>query len=174
MEVSARRAFALLKSLAFERLSGSDAEKCAAETLLAEAQGCGVDAHIEEFSVPCGRVGSARLVVTAPYQKEYAVTGYERSLSTPEGGLDADFYYAEDLLPAQGCAHADLCPQCEWRARYGAAAARKRRAGRRQARYGAGQRPGWCGAGKRKTNSVQQMKGALLPWKYPLAARLRC
>ncbi len=49
MEVSARRAFALLKSLAFERLSGSDAEKCAAETLLAEAQGCGVDAHIEEF-----------------------------------------------------------------------------------------------------------------------------
>ena len=30
MEVSARRAFALLKSLAFERLSGSDAEKCAA------------------------------------------------------------------------------------------------------------------------------------------------
>ena len=73
MEVSARRAFALLKSLAFERLSGSDAEKCAAETLLAEAQGCGVDAHIEEFSVPCGRVGSARLVVTAPYQKEYAV-----------------------------------------------------------------------------------------------------
>ena len=100
MEVSARRAFALLKSLAFERLSGSDAEKCAAETLLAEAQGCGVDAHIEEFSVPCGRVGSARLVVTAPYQKEYAVTGYERSLSTPEGGLDADFYYAEDLLPA--------------------------------------------------------------------------
>lgn len=75
MEVSARRAFALLKSLAFERLSGSDAEKCAAETLLAEAQGCGVDAHIEEFSVPCGRVGSARLVVTAPYQKEYAVTG---------------------------------------------------------------------------------------------------
>lgn len=59
MEVSARRAFALLKSLAFERLSGSDAEKCAAETLLAEAQGCGVDAHIEEFSVPCGRVGSA-------------------------------------------------------------------------------------------------------------------
>lgn len=100
MEVSARRAFALLKSLAFERLSGSDAEKCAAETLLAEAQGCGVDAHIEKFSVPCGRVGSARLVVTAPYQKEYAVTGYERSLSTPEGGLDADFYYAEDLLPA--------------------------------------------------------------------------
>ena len=91
MEVSARRAFALLKSLAFERLSGSDAEKCAAETLLAEAQGCGVDAHIEEFSVPCGRVGSARLVVTAPYQMEYAVTSYERSLSTPEGGRDAEF-----------------------------------------------------------------------------------
>ena len=100
MEVSAHRAFALLKSLAFERLSGSDDEKRAAEVLLKEAQSCGVEAHIEEFSVPCGLVKSARLVVTAPYQKEYAVTGYERSLSTPEGGLDADFYYAEDLLPA--------------------------------------------------------------------------
>ena len=52
MEVSARRAFALLKSLAFERLSGSDAEKCAAETLLAEAQGCGVDAHCMNRNTP--------------------------------------------------------------------------------------------------------------------------
>jgi len=57
----------------------------------------GVDVHIEEFSVPCGKVNSARLVVTAPYKKEYAVSGFERSLSTPEGGLDAEFYYAEDL-----------------------------------------------------------------------------
>ena len=66
MEVSARRAFALLKSLAFERLSGSDAEKCAAETLLAEAQGCGVDAHIEEFSVPCGTLYCGHIAYGEP------------------------------------------------------------------------------------------------------------
>lgn len=97
MEVSAHRAFSLLKDLAFERLSGSPAEEQAAQRLLKEALSTGAQAHIEEFSVPCGTVRHALLRVTAPYQKEYEVTGYERAASTPEGGLDADFYYAEDL-----------------------------------------------------------------------------
>ena len=97
MDVSARRAFRLLKDLAFERLSASEDERRAAERLLAEAQSTGAEAHIEEFQVPCGKVRSARLLVTAPYQKEYPVTGYERSLSTK--GLDAPFYYAEDMQP---------------------------------------------------------------------------
>ena len=97
MDVSAHRAFSLLKDLAYERLSGSDAEKQAAERLLAEALSTGAQAQIEEFPVSCGRVDHAKLVVTAPYQKEYEVTGYERAQSTPEGGLDAEFYYAENL-----------------------------------------------------------------------------
>lgn len=97
MDVSARRAFHLLKDLAFERLSASEDERRAAERLLAEARSTGAEAHIEEFQVPCGKVKSARLLVTAPYRKEYPVTGYERSLSTP--GLDAPFYYAEDMQP---------------------------------------------------------------------------
>ena len=99
MEVSAHRAFALLKDLAYERLSCSDAEKQVAERLLAEARSTGAQAQIEEFPVACGRVDHARLIVTAPYQKEYEVTGYERAQSTPEGGLDAEFYYAENLEP---------------------------------------------------------------------------
>lgn len=97
MDVSARRAFRLLKDLAYERLSASDAERTAAERLLREALSAGAQAHIEEFQVPCGRVKKARLLVTAPYEKEYPVTGYERSLSTE--GLDAPFYYAEDVQP---------------------------------------------------------------------------
>ena len=97
MDVSAHRAFALLKDLAYERLSGSEAEKQAAERLLQEALSTGAQAQIEEFPVACGRVDHAKLVVTAPYQKEYEVTGYERAQSTPEGGLDAAFYYAENL-----------------------------------------------------------------------------
>ncbi len=100
MNVSAHRAFGLLRELGHERVSGSAEERAAAERLLAEAQAAGVSAHIEEFSVPCGRVRHARLKVTAPYEKEYQVTGYERARSTPAEGLDGEFYYAEDLLPA--------------------------------------------------------------------------
>ena len=100
MDVSAHRAWALLKDLAFERVSGSEAEKAAADRLLAEALSTGAEAHIEEFTVKNGKVNHAKLCVTAPYQKEYEVTGYERAKSTPEGGLDAEFYYAENVLPA--------------------------------------------------------------------------
>ena len=97
MEVSAHRAFQMLKSLAYVRLSASPEEAKAAEVLKNACIEAGADVHIEEFSVPLGKVNSAKLVVTAPYHKEYAVSGFERSLSTPEGGLDAEFYYAEDL-----------------------------------------------------------------------------
>ena len=97
MEVSAHRAFALLKELAYERVSCSAAEKAAAQRILEEAGKAGVEAHLEEFTVKTGRVDAAKLVVTAPYTKEYEVTGYERAASTPEGGLDAEFYYAEGV-----------------------------------------------------------------------------
>ncbi len=99
MEVSAHRAFTLLRSLAHERLSASDAETEAAKTLLEAAQSAGAQAHIEEFPVPCGRVRHALLRVTAPYAKTYEATGYECAASTPEGGLDAPFLYAESVLP---------------------------------------------------------------------------
>ena len=95
MKVSAHRAFALLKELAYERVSCSEAEKQAAQRLLEVAQSTGASAHIEEFPVACGKVNHAKLVVTEPYVKEYEVTGYERGLSTPEGGADLEFYYAE-------------------------------------------------------------------------------
>jgi len=100
MQVSAHRAFSLLKELAFERVSCSEAEKKAALRLLEEVKAAHVQGSIEEFTVPCGRVKKAKLMVTAPYQKEYEATGYERAASTGEGGLDGEFYYAENLLPA--------------------------------------------------------------------------
>ena len=96
MKVSAHRAFNLLKELAYERVSCSEAEKQAAQKLLEVAQSTGAQAHIEEFPVACGKVKHAKLVVTEPYVKEYEVTGYERGLSTPEGGVDLAFYYAEN------------------------------------------------------------------------------
>ena len=99
MSVSAHRAFSLLKELAYEKVSCSPEEKKAALRLLEEAKSCGVEAHLEEFSVACGKVHQAKLTVTAPYVKEYEVTGYQRAKSTPEGGLEGELYYAENLLP---------------------------------------------------------------------------
>ncbi|MDO4741634.1 MAG: hypothetical protein Q4A66_13280, partial [Eubacteriales bacterium] len=99
MDVSARRAFALLKELAYVRVSCSDDELRAAERLCEVAKEAGVEAHIEAFPVECGKVHHAKLVVTEPYVKEYEITGYERCESTPEGGLDAEFYYAENASP---------------------------------------------------------------------------
>ena len=66
MDVSAHRAFSLLRELAFERVSGSAEEKKAANRLLEAAKATGASAHIEEFPVPCGMVDHARLVVTSP------------------------------------------------------------------------------------------------------------
>ena len=100
MKVSAHRAFNLLKELAYERVSCSEAEKQAAQKLLEVAQSTGAQVHIEEFPVACGKVNHAKLVVTEPYVKEYEVTGYERGLSTPEGGVDLAFYYAENAEDA--------------------------------------------------------------------------
>jgi len=99
MNVSAHRAYSLLRELAYERVSCSEAEKKAATRLLEEALSTGAQANIEEFTVKCGKVHHAKLVVTKPYVKEYEVTGYERAASTPEGGVDLPFYYAENLLP---------------------------------------------------------------------------
>lgn len=83
MHVSAHRAFGLLRELGYERVSGSAQEQGSAQRLLEEVQGAGAAAHLEEFSVPCGRVKHARLKVTEPYEKEYEVTGYQRARSTP-------------------------------------------------------------------------------------------
>ena len=98
-KVSAHRAFALLKELAYERVSCSAAERQAAQRLMEEAQSAGVEAWIEDFPVQCGEVSKAVLKVTSPYVKEIEVTGYECALSTPEGGADMEFYYAENLTP---------------------------------------------------------------------------
>ena len=98
MDVSAHRAFSLLRELAFERVSGSAEEKKAANRLLEAAQATGASAHIEEFPVPCGMVDHARLIVTSPYEKEYEVTGYERAKNTSEEGLDADAIMEEKTM----------------------------------------------------------------------------
>ena len=99
-DVSAKRAYALMERLAHVRLSCSDEETAAAEELKKEVEALGVSCAIEPFEASCGTVREAKLVVLEPYEKEYTVTGYIRSDSTPEDGLELDFMYAENALPA--------------------------------------------------------------------------
>ncbi len=103
--VCAKRAYELLEKLSFTRVSCSPEETRAAEALAAEVRSAGVEACIETFEASCGKVTEARLRVTEPYEKEYEVTGYIRSDSTPDEGLDLDFVYVENGLPANlvGC-----------------------------------------------------------------------
>ena len=99
-EVSAKRAYELMLSLAHERVSCTGAETEAAERLKAEAEKIGADCRIETFTASCGRVTEAKLIVLEPYEKVYDVTGYIRSESTPDQGLELELAYVEDALPA--------------------------------------------------------------------------
>ena len=71
MSVSAHRAFALLKELAYEKVSCSPEEKKAAQRLLEEARACGAEAHLEAFTVACGKVRTLRLLIYAGYCRQH-------------------------------------------------------------------------------------------------------
>ena len=105
MEVNAKRAFELLNKLSFERVSCTAEETRTAEALLAEIDSftwarSDIQREIEVFKASTGTVAAARLIVTEPYEKEYPVTAYLRSDSTPDDGLELELVYVEIALPA--------------------------------------------------------------------------
>ena len=100
MSVSEERAFELLKKLAFERVSGTDEERRAAEILRDEAASFGVSAEMDPFFVQDADVLRAELEVLSPFHKKYEVTGFKRSADTPDEGLEAEFLYVEDAAEA--------------------------------------------------------------------------
>lgn len=105
MEVNAKRAFELLNKLSFERVSCTAEETRTAEALLAEIDSfiwarSDIQREIEVFKASTGTVAAARLIVTEPYEKEYPVTAYLRSDSTPDDGLELELVYVENALPA--------------------------------------------------------------------------
>ena len=100
MTVSEERAFELLKKMAFERVSGTDEERRAAEILRDEAASFGVEAAFDSFSVEDADVLRAELEVLSPFYKKYEATGFKRSADTPDAGLTADFLYVEDAAEA--------------------------------------------------------------------------
>lgn len=100
MKIQGQREFDLLKKIGFVRTSGSDEELKAANILMDEIKSIGFNPTLEDFKVKTSNIKKVLLKVTEPYEKEYEVTPYNCSISTPEGGIEADFVYVEDCLDA--------------------------------------------------------------------------
>lgn len=100
MKVCGNREFDLLKKIGFVRVSGSAEEERAANILLEEIRGIGVDGKMETFEVTDAVTTSATLEVLEPYQKSYTVTCYRCAGDTPAEGITAEFAYIEEMLDA--------------------------------------------------------------------------
>lgn len=100
MSINSQREFELLKKIGFIRTSGSEEELKAANILLEEISAIGCNGCLEDFKVPTSKIKKAYLKVVEPYEKEYEITPYNCSISTPEGGITTDFVYIEDGLDA--------------------------------------------------------------------------
>lgn len=96
MKFSAKRQFDLLNKIGFVRTSGSYEEKRAAEILLEEIENIGLKGELEPFEVDHYEIKKAKFEVLEPYYKEYTVSGYGMSGSTPSEGMVCEFEYVEN------------------------------------------------------------------------------
>lgn len=91
--VCGKREFELLNKINFIRTCGTEEEKQAAQILAEEARAIGTEPVIESFDVDCWDIKKVSLVACG---KEWEVTGYGMSGSTPEEGITAPFAYIQD------------------------------------------------------------------------------
>src|SRR5574344_761723 len=96
MLISGKRELNFIKKINFVRMAGTESELKAAQIIQQEISAIGLDGVIEPFTIN-DSITTAKLVVTSPYRKEYAVTGHKRCLSTSPEGEEFDFLYAENL-----------------------------------------------------------------------------
>ncbi len=89
--------FELLKKIGFVRMGGTAEEMKAAEMLKEEIEAMGLTAEIEPFEIEDYVQEKAELEVLEPYNKKYTVRAYKFSENTPEEGIEAPFYYAENM-----------------------------------------------------------------------------
>ena len=97
MNINGKRQMELLNKMSFVRMGGTAEEMAAAEILMEEIRSIGMEPVIEEFEIEDAELVAGELEVLAPFNKKYVVTAYKLSESTPEEGLVAPFYYAENL-----------------------------------------------------------------------------
>lgn len=90
----------LVKKLSFLRFGGTQDELKAANILLNEIAALGGKGEIEDFSIPGYQFGAYSVKVTAPYEKELDALPYGLCGSFPAGGVNLQFFYAEDASEA--------------------------------------------------------------------------
>lgn len=91
--MNGERAYNLLNKMAFTRVGGSAEELKCANMLLDEIKDAGGEGVLESFEVNARTISKATLV--SSNGKEYEVSGWSYTGSTPEEGICADFYYME-------------------------------------------------------------------------------
>lgn len=96
MSVCKERAWETLTKLSFERVTGTEEEKKAAQMILEEMQKAGVDACIEEYEIEMPEITEVSFAVTKPEYKEYHCIGIGKSGQTPDEGIVAPFAYIEN------------------------------------------------------------------------------
>ena len=97
MEICGKRQFELLEKMSFVRMGGTEQELAAANILMDEIKAMGLEPVLEPFEIEDADLVAGELEVLRPYNKKYVVRAYKLSENTPEEGLTAPFYYAENL-----------------------------------------------------------------------------
>lgn len=95
-EISGKRQLEFVKRFTYIREAGTEGEERAALAIREELDGLGVENRLEEFEFDTWDILEAKFTVTEPFEKTYTVAGYGRCGSTPEGGIEAPFLYAEN------------------------------------------------------------------------------
>ncbi len=108
MPIVKDRAWKELKALSYERVSGTEGEKRAAEELKSVCEELGVQVQTEPFEIDQAEIHTATLTVLGENGREYTAYGINHSGCTPEEGITAPVQYIgagdldADLLNVQG------------------------------------------------------------------------
>ena len=90
------RCYKLLEKISFNRIAGSENEAKALNILKEEVEKLGLPTTVEEFPIDYSEIKVAKLEITAPFKKEYPVTGVKMTGSTLEKGIEAPLVYIEN------------------------------------------------------------------------------
>lgn len=104
MSISKERAWQAIKDLSYERVTGTEDEKRAAEYLKAACAKLGVEAQIETYEIDQSTVEKAALTVGG---KSYPIIGIGNTASTSDKGVEAPLTYLgagydADLVGVEG------------------------------------------------------------------------
>lgn len=104
MSINKERAWQAIKDLSYERVTGTEGEKQAAEYLKAACAKLGVEAQIETYEIDQSTIEKVSLTVGG---KSYAVIGIGNTASTSDKGVEAPVVYLgagydADLVGVEG------------------------------------------------------------------------